>query len=266
MMALAGGGGEAHTPPESIFGLLWRSLDKTYAGGNNWFTWMGFDTHDRHLGMLWFEAICFAMVACAILGICSYLATRNYSRIPRGIQNVMETAVDLLRQLVLSMGGPQGEKYLPYLGSLFLFILTMNLLGLIPGFRSPTMTLSTTAALGFTTFFVVQGIAIKTNGIKGYLGHFCGDLVYIAPLMFLVHLIGEVAKPISLSLRLYGNIFGEDTAIETFIELGGGFPLQFPILLFAVFTSFLQAFIFTTLSSIYISVMTTHEDHEESHS
>ena len=87
----------------------------------------------------------------------------------------------------------------------------------------------------------------------------------VGPLMFVVHAVGEIAKPCSLSMRLYGNIFGEDNVIEKLMHMGAGLPLQFPMLLFAIFTSFLQAFIFTALASIYIFTMTEHAEHEEGH-
>jgi F-type H+-transporting ATPase subunit a len=163
--------------------------------------------------------------------------------------------------------GKQADLYLPYLGTLFLFIFTMNMLGVIPGFRSPTMTLSTTAAMGITTIVMVQVYAIRDTGVGSYLKHFTAGTAF--PLMLLmipVEIIGELAKPMSLSLRLFGNIFGEDNVIEQLMTLGGWVPVQIPMLLLALFTSFLQAFIFTTLSTIYIASKVVHEGgHDEEH-
>jgi F-type H+-transporting ATPase subunit a len=168
--------------------------------------------------------------------------------------------VSLLRGLVHGfIPGKQGDLYVPYLGSLFLFIFTMNMLGVIPAFRSPTMTLSTTAALGITTFVMVQQYAIRGVGLVAYVKHFMGEVLWLAPLMVVVEVIGELAKPLSLSLRLYGNIFGEDKVAEELMKLGGWIPVQAPMLLLAIFTSFLQAFIFTTLSTIYIASKVVHE-------
>jgi F-type H+-transporting ATPase subunit a len=196
------------------------------------------------------------------------MATKQYNRVPRGIQNVFEWVVGLLRGMVHGfIPGAQGDRYLPYLGSLFLFIFTMNMLGVIPGFRSPTMTLSTTAAMGVTTIVMVQAYAIRDTGLGSYLKHFTAGTAF--PLMLLmipVEIIGELAKPMSLSLRLFGNIFGEDNVIEQLMSLGGWIPVQIPMLLLALFTSFLQAFIFTTLSTIYIASKVVHEgDHGEEH-
>ena len=244
-----------HGPPSTIFTWIWRAVKDTELGH-----WFRFNEEKRDLGMFWFDAIGFSLIAAALLIVLATLATKNYQKIPRGLQNLFEYAVSLLRGLVQGfIPGPQGDKYLPYLGSVFLFIFTMNMLGVIPFFRSPTMTLSTTAALGITTFVMVQQYAIRANGVVNYLKHFMGDVLWLAPLMFIVEIVGELAKPLSLSLRLFGNIFGEDNVVEQLMTLGGWIPVQAPMLLLALFTSFLQAFIFTTLSTIYIASKVVHE-------
>jgi F-type H+-transporting ATPase subunit a len=252
----------AHEPPYTIFTGIWKAIKDSHFG-----EWYGFNVEKDDRGRFWFDAIGFSLIAAVLLIVCAVLATRNYQKIPRGIQNVFEWAVGLLRGLVQGfIPGEQGDKYLPYLGSVFLFIFTMNAIGVIPLFRSPTMTLSTTAALGITTFVMVQQYAIRANGPVAYLKHFMGDVLWLAPLMFVVEIIGELAKPLSLSLRLFGNIFGEDNVIEQLMTLGGWIPVQAPMMLLALFTSFLQAFIFTTLSTIYIASKVVHEGgHDEHH-
>jgi F-type H+-transporting ATPase subunit a len=257
-----GGGHEG--APHSIFTPIWHAVKDTSLG-----KLYRFD--DPALGQFWFDAIGFSIIAAILLVVCASLATKTYSKIPRGIQNVFEWIVGLLRGLVHGfIPGKQGDQYVPYLGSLFLFIFTMNCLGVIPAFRSPTMTLSTTAALGITTFFMVQQYAIRASGVVGYIKHFMGEVLWLAPLMIVVEVIGELAKPLSLSLRLYGNIFGEDKVAEELMNLGNWVPVQAPMLLLAIFTSFLQAFIFTTLSTIYIASKVVHEgghgdEHGEDH-
>lgn len=249
----AGHGGHHEGAPHTIFTKLWEGLKDTSLG-----KFYGFD--DPQLGQFWFDAIGFSIIAAALLVVCAALATKTYAKVPRGIQNVFEWIVGLLRGLVQGfIPGKQGDQYVPYLGSLFLFIFTMNMLGVIPAFRSPTMTLSTTAALGITTFFMVQQYAIRGVGFLSYVKHFMGEVLWLAPLMIIVEVIGELAKPLSLSLRLYGNIFGEDKVAEELMALGNWVPVQAPMLLLAIFTSFLQAFIFTTLSTIYIASKVVHE-------
>jgi len=252
-----------HAPPDSIFTPMWRHVKDTDFGRA-----MGFDTAEKHYGQYWFEAIGFSLIAAIVLMTCAFLATRRYNRVPRGLQNVLEALVGFIRSIVHGFTGPVGDKYVPYLGTVFLFVFTMNLLGIIPAFRSPTMTLSTTAAIGITTFLMVQTYAIRDAGFLNYVKHFMGDVLWLAPLMIVVEIIGELAKPLSLSLRLFGNIFGEDNVIEQLMGLGEAkyIPVQMPMLAFAIFTSFLQAFIFTTLSTIYIASKVVHEGgHGEEH-
>lgn len=241
--------------PDSIFSKLYRSLEGT-----------AFDqffklSHNHEWGMYWFEAMCFSVIVATIMVIGAAVVTPTYKKIPTGLQNVLELAVEMLRKFVLGLVGPHGERYVGYVGTLFLFIFLMNLVGLIPGCRAPTMTISTTLALGLTTFVYVQGSSIAANGLLGHIKHLAGPVIGMAPLMFFIELIGECVKPFSLSLRLYGNIYGEDMVIENFMALGSTFyfPLQFPMYLFGIFTSFLQAFIFSALTCIYLSLLTAHE-------
>jgi len=259
---LATGGG--HEPPHTIFTGLWKAVKDTPFG-----KWYRFDEEHNFLGQFWFDAIGFSLLASAVLILGAFVATRSYSKVPRGVPNVFEWAVGLLRKLVHGfIPGKQGDRYVPYLGTVFLFIFTMNLIGLIPGFRAPTMTLSTTAALGVTTFIMVQGYAIRSTGVVEYLKHFMGPVLALAWLMFPVEIIGELARPMSLSLRLFGNIYGEDNVIEQLMAMGLKYyiPVHLPMLLFAIFTSFLQAFVFTTLSTIYLGGKVVHEGgHGEEH-
>lgn len=205
------------------------------------------------------------------LVVMSYLGTRRMRRVPGPLQNLLEVAVSALFNFIESILGPDGRRYAPFIATLFLYILFMNLLGVIPGFRSPTSGLNMTVALALCAFLYVQVQAARKNGVVGYLRHFWGEPVWLGPLMFPIHVIGEMAKPLSLSVRLFGNIFGEDKIIAI-LALMSPFiikpwlkyvPLQFPMMAFAVFTSFIQALIFTVLTAGYLSVLISHE--EEAH-
>jgi len=155
-------GGHHEGAPHSIFTQIWHGVKDTSLGRLYHFD-------DPELGQFWFDAIGFSLIAAVVLVVLASMATRSYNKVPRGIQNVFEWIVGLLRGLVQGfIPGKQGDLYVPYLGSLFLFIFTMNMLGVIPAFRSPTMTLSTTAALGITTFFMVQQYAIRATGFVNY--------------------------------------------------------------------------------------------------
>lgn len=259
--AAEGHGEGGHEAPHTLFTWLWEILKGTSLG-----RFYGFDNPE--LGQAWFEAICFSLIGAIVLVGCALAATKSYSRVPRGIQNVFEWVVGLLRGMVHGfIPGPQGDRYLPYLGSVFLFIFTLNLLGAIPGFRAPTSTLSTTAAMGLTTIILVQAYAIRDTGLFPYLKHFTAGTAFpLLLLMIPVEIIGELAKPMSLSLRLFGNIFGEDNVVEQLMTLGGWIPVQVPMLFLGLFTSFLQAFIFTALSTIYIASKVVHDEgHGEDH-
>jgi F-type H+-transporting ATPase subunit a len=158
----------------------------------------------------------------------------------------------------------------PLVATIFIYVLIMNLVGLIPGWKSPTANINVTAGMAIVVMVYVQYEGIRVNGFGGYLRHFMGDPLWLAPLNFPLHIIGEVARVLSLSVRLFGNIFGEDVVLAILIILAGMFtkglvPFQAPMYLLALFTSFVQAMVFSILASVYLALMTTHEDHGHGH-
>lgn len=185
------------------------------------------------------------------------LKTRN----PGRFQAFLEFVVSSLDGFVRNIVGDQAKVLTPVIGTIFIFILSLNLIGIIPGFMSPTSNINTTVALALFAFLLVQYFGVRKHGLA-YFKHFLGEPLWLAPLMLPIHIIGELARPLSLSIRLFGNIFGEDMVVAVLIlivtSVLGKFliPLQFPMLLFAVFTSFVQALVFSMLVSIYIAVAT----------
>jgi F-type H+-transporting ATPase subunit a len=179
----------------------------------------------------------------------------------------MEMIVGTLDKFFREIMGSATSIFLPFVGSLFLYILLMNLMGLIPLFHSSTNNLNTTLGLAIVVFFATHYVGFKRNGFIGYLKHFIGEPIWLAPLLFPMHIIGECARPLSLSMRLFGNIMGEDTAIAILVGLAVSLfyiPIQFPMLLLAILTSLIQAGIFAILASVYISgagAMGHHEEH-----
>ena len=234
-------------------------------------TWLHF-LYAYHILPEWLpEAVPVTWLVIIVLSAVAILSTRRLERHPRGLQNVAEMSVSALDSLVrLIFDSPLGSKFTPLIGSFFIFILAMNLFGLIPGFMSPTANINTTVALAITAFVMVQYYAVKEIGVRRYLRHFAGEPLWLAPLMVPIHLIGELARPISLSVRLFGNIFGEDMVIAilmiivTMTMANVLVPVQFPMMLFAIFTSFIQAMVFSILVSVYIAVAVT-EEHAEGH-
>jgi len=194
-----------------------------------------------------------------ILAVVSSLATRNMKEKPGKLQNVMEIAVSSLKNFFSGlMGEEKAVRYLPLLGTLFVFIICANYVGLIPGsgtikgFSAPTSSLSTTAALGIIVFCAIHFLGVKTCGLKGYCTHFIKPIFFMLPFL----LLDEIVRPISLALRLYGNIFGEETVTEKLYELC---PIGVPIVMMVLSLLFcaIQAVVFTMLTAIYIEEATS---------
>lgn len=232
-----------------------------------------------------YENVIFTAVTIAILGTIFYFASRRIALVPGRLQSSCEGIVEGLEGFVCGILGPQGKTYTPFLGTLFLYIWAMNLIGLVPLLKSNTansITLpgpvplpipTTTVALAIIVFFVVQGIGIRKQGLVGYLDHMAGSPRdafgwVMAPLMFPIHFIGELAKPFSLTFRLFCNIMGGHILVGVFIgmAIGAAFiPFQAPFLLFEIATSTIQAFVFTLLSTVYIAMMLPHDHAHEGH-
>jgi len=177
-----------------------------------------------------------------------------------------------LRSLVEGVMGPRGAEFVPFIGALFIYIALMNLMGLLPGFMAPTSNLSITAALAIVVFVVVQYQGFRESGV-GYLKHFVEGVplraVYLplAALVFVIHIIGELFRPVTLALRLRGNIMAGETVVAILLGLGAllfakaklPLPLQLPNLLLEVLIALVQATIFCMLTAVYLSGV-LHDD------
>lgn len=186
----------------------------------------------------------------------SWVATRRLEKVPRGLQNAMEMLLDgLLNFLGNVMGSKEkARRYLPLLGSFFIFILISNYSGLlpgagiIPGFNPPTSTWSVTAGLALIVLLSSHYFALREKGLKRYLKHFIEPVFIMLPL----NILEELIKPLSLSLRLFGNIFGEELLLAIFIAL---VPIivPIPIMFLSLLLGGIQALVFTMLAAIYIA-------------
>ena len=217
----------------------------------------------------------FAFVIAIFFTICATTVYRRRRMIPGPFQNFMEMLVEGMYNFIYSILGKETKKYLPFLGTLFFYILAMNWLGMVPFGHSPSTSLTITASLSIMVFLYAQYTGIRRLGGLGYLHHMAGSpretvSWCMVPLLFPLHVIGELAKPFSLALRLFGNITGEDTLIAVFVMLGisilafspVGVPLQIPFYFLGLLLSTIQALVFTLLSTIYILLMLPHEEHE----
>jgi len=210
------------------------------------------------------------------------VAARVYARRsihPGGLQNLVEMIVEGFQDFFVSiLGDKWGRHFTPFLGTLFLYILFMNWFGLVPFGKSATANWATTAPLAIVVFLYVQYTGIRRLGLLKYVDHLMGEprsviTWVLVPLNLPIHIIGELAKPLSLSLRLFGNITGEDVLLAAFTGLGVmvlsfigspvGLPLQLPFYFLALLTSTIQALVFTLLAAVYFSMMLPHEEHEE---
>lgn len=200
-----------------------------------------------------------------------YLGTYKREMIPYGLQNFLEWVVDTFRTFIVGVLGPDGERYVPFLGTLFLYILSMNLMGLIPLLRSPSSSLNVTVALAICVFVLVQYLNIKNMGILGFLYHLAGSPKnrvewMMAPLMFPIELLTQISRPVTLSLRLFGNILGEKILVGFFALVSVTafyfIPIQTPFMFLGLLTSVMQAMVFALLSTVYILLSAPHvEEH-----
>jgi len=156
-----------------------------------------------------------------------------------------------------TLGEHNAPKYFPLIGTLFVFIFTSNILGLIPGFLPPTDNLNTTLAISAFVFLYYNFKGLQANGL-GYLKHFMGPVWWLAPLMFAIELISHLIRPISLAFRLRWNITGDHIVMGVFSDL---VPLLVPIIFLGLglFVSLIQAFVFCMMTMVYISLATAHD-------
>jgi F-type H+-transporting ATPase subunit a len=196
------------------------------------------------------EHVLYATLAVLVLIVIGHLAGRNVQMVPRGLQNFMEVIVEQILNLMEEIMGPKGRNYFPLIATLALFILTCNIFGLIPGFFPPTANLNTNAALAIMIFLLTHIVGVKENGLA-YFKHFVGPVWWLAPIIIPIEIIGHLARPVSLSLRLFGNMFGKEVVLIIFMMLVP-FLLPVPMMLLGLLIVFIQTFVFTLLAMIYI--------------
>lgn len=200
--------------------------------------------------------IVYTWIVMAILTVMALAVRSSLKPIPGGLQNFAEAFIGGLRDFTVTTMGPHGMDYFAMIGTFAFFILLSNLIGVIPGFESPTANLNTTAACAVVVVVSTHIVGLQKHGFK-YIKHFIGPVWWLAWLMFPIEVIGHIARLVSLSLRLFGNIKGEDLVIAI---LFGLVPLLIPSVMFglAIFTSFVQTFVFVLLTMLYLSGAAEH--------
>lgn len=225
------------------------------------------------------EAVIFSIFLAAVIASVFVWGARRREDIPNTrMQNFLELIVESMQKFCNEILGPLGDKYVPFLGTLFIYILMMNWMVLFPFMKAPSSSLSITAALATCVFVLVQYLSIRNFGFLGYLHHMAGSpkngLEWaMAPLMFPIELLTQLSRPVTLAFRLFGNVIGEDILIGAFALFGVamfanspvGVPLQMPFMLFAMMTGLMQALVFTLLSAIYILLSMPDSNENDPH-
>ncbi|WP_319763430.1 F0F1 ATP synthase subunit A [Maridesulfovibrio sp.] len=200
----------------------------THIPNHVWYTWFGM----------------------SVLFVLGFIVSRRLSLVPGGVQNLAEIIIGGLEDFVVSNVGEGGRQVFPFMCTLFVYILVLNLMGLVPGFDAPTANVNTNAAMAVCTFLYYNYIGIKLHG-AGYIKHFMGPIPALSPLMFIIEVVSHISRPLSLTLRLFGNIRGEEIVLVLLFLLApvvSTLPMYFLFMLAKV----IQAFIFFMLTMIYL--------------
>lgn len=200
--------------------------------------------------------VAFSWVATIIIIVVAILARKSLNLVPRGVQNFVEVIIEFFLDLVETNIGHLGRHFLPFIGTIGIYVLVCNFLGLIPGCEAPTSNLNTNAALALPVFFATHIYGIKEHKL-GYIKHFVGPIRSLVALplmilMFIIEVIGHIARPLTLSVRLFGNMVAKHKIILILLLLS---PVVVPtaILGLGVLVSVIQAFVFVLLTTLYLA-------------
>jgi len=238
----------------AIVDLFNKALGKPLAA---FFGLFGIHVHDPNHFVP--DYIVMSLIVAILLILLFSLSARNIQIIPGKGQSVLELIVQAFESQLTEIVGEEGRKFLPLIATVGIFIFSANLIGLVPGMMSPTSKLNVTVACALVVFFYYHWQGIKTQGPVKYLKHFFGPIPALAPLLLPIEIISHFSRVVSLSVRLFGNIFAEELLIVVMASIIPFF-LPLPFMAIAIFTSLIQAFVFVLLSCIYIAGAVAHEE------
>ncbi len=198
-----------------------------------------------------YSHVMYTWLVMALLIICGFLATRRVAILPGKFQNVMEVVMDGFDSLMSDTMGHAARRFFPLIATIGLFILVSNLMGLVPGFEAPTSNLNTNASMAIIVFLTTHVVGIQTHGFK-YIKQFMGPVWWLVPLMFVIEIVSHLVRPLSLTVRLFGNIEGGHIVVAVLFLLAP-FLVPLPILFLKVFISIIQTLVFMLLSMMYIA-------------
>ena len=194
------------------------------------------------------------MIMLIVLGL---IAAKSASLVPTKLQNVMEIIISGIEEFTIDITGEEGRWLFPLLATVFIYIFTCNIMGLIPGFFPPTASLNTTLSCALVMVGFTHVIGIKYHGIK-YIKHFLGPVWWMVPLIFPIEVIGHLARVLSLTFRLFGNMMGHELVLTILFALAGLFFAPLPIMALGIFVALVQAFVFYLLSVMYFTGAIEH--------
>jgi len=198
------------------------------------------------------------VVVAGMLLFFGWLKSRLSVDRPGKVQHCFEIVYTFLKAQADEVVGDTSKRYMAFFGAIFFFVLFMNLIGLIPSLESPTMFPVVTCGLAVVTFFYYHAMGLKANGLGGYFKQFMGPVLILAPIMVPIEMVSHLARPLSLTIRLYANMFAGEQITDTFLKLT---HLIVPAVFMGlhVFVSFLQAYIFALLAMVYVGGAVAHE-------
>ncbi|MEJ2169759.1 MAG: F0F1 ATP synthase subunit A [Desulfobacterales bacterium] len=204
--------------------------------------------HFAHL----YPHVIYSWFVILMLIVFAVLATRKIEMIPTKGQNFFEIVISGMEEFMVDVTGEEGRWFFPIIATIFIYIVVCNLLGLIPGFFPPTANLNTTVSCAIPVFVFTHYIGVKYHGVK-YIKQFIGPVWWLIPIFLPIEVIGHLARVLSLSFRLFGNMTGHELVLAILFMLAGAFFAPLPIMVMGIFVAFVQAFVFFLLSIMYFS-------------
>jgi F-type H+-transporting ATPase subunit a len=201
--------------------------------------------------------IVYSWVVMALLVGGAWLLTRNIQLVPEKGQNFLELFVGGIEEFMVTVTGEEGRRFFPILGSIFIYIAACNLIGLVPGFFPPTASINTTLSCAVVVFVATHTIGIMYHGPK-YIKHFLGPVWWMIPIILPIEIIGHLARVLSLTFRLFGNMMGHELVLLILFFLAGAFFAPLPIMALGIFVAVVQAFVFFLLSTMYFAGSMEH--------
>ncbi|MEJ2642219.1 MAG: F0F1 ATP synthase subunit A [Desulfosarcinaceae bacterium] len=201
--------------------------------------------------------VVYSWVLMIFLIICGALAAKGVQLVPGKFQNLVEVIISSIEEFMVDTIGEEGRWLFPLAATVFIYIFLGNLIGIIPGFLPPTANLNTTLSCALVVVVFTHVIGIKYHGVA-YIKHFLGPVWWMAPLIFVIEIIGHLARILSLSFRLFGNMMGHEIVLAILFSLAGLFFAPLPIMALGIFVAFVQGFVFFLLSIIYFSGAMEH--------